>query len=316
MPLPAGVSEEAKFWMEGAWVKREYFIQGSLIRPVAGSEPQPYDPFDGYQHDDSPRKQAPIYLEVMALDLEDDRKIRDFCCDWGLLGIFQDRLVQAHHVWGRDSVRGWDVEAPDLWWQFFDPRYWDAGSPEAADRKAWVLAEIEDGIYDQVPLRKYYSRFFPDIRWEHERTAEYTPRLYGRELWDQLCEPLEDFRANVDALRQAIAAATATRGGTPSWGDISAGNILKRIRRVHQGLRWVPPNSPERTWVFPSLLSALWSMFLQDLTGGRLRECANPRCRKPFVGSRVDQRFCSKKCLDRVAQWNRRHPYQTIGGKP
>jgi hypothetical protein len=57
-------------------------------------------------------------------------------------------------------------------------------------------------------------------------------------------------------------------------------------------------------YTFRTLLDAMWLQFyLEILNQGKLRECANNKCRSLFVVSRSDKEFCSIDC--RVKQYMR-----------
>jgi len=84
--------------LQAGWVRRRYFIRDGYIRPIQGSEVVVYDPFEEYYGTDAARSGRSLYQHLVDLDLSDERAIEEFASRWGLLGLFQHRLVQVSHV--------------------------------------------------------------------------------------------------------------------------------------------------------------------------------------------------------------------------
>jgi hypothetical protein len=275
------------FWMYTRWLRRPYFVQDAYLRPVRDGRAVPYDPFVGYTHDYHPKEGPPIYLELQELDLENEAAIGAFATKWGLLGVFQDGLVQTR---ARVRGQGWFVISPDA-----EIDYANLDKSEAR-QEATVILETDRGEYTELPFTEYYPRYFPDLRFAPEELPQ--PFLLLEEAgWDYLCEPLDEFVRKVTELKDVIQRAF----GEGNALDYAAGRLCTHLRRVHL---YVAPEGRQlvRKWAFPSLLSALYAMLMQDATGGRLRECQNARCGKPFVARRKDQEYCSKLCRDATRQ--------------
>lgn len=93
----ASAAAERQVWgFQTHWVKRKYVVSGGWIQPFlgTGSEPTRYDPFDHY----SPGSEdGSLHLWLLRLDLADEAEIERFVSSYGLLGLFQDQVVQLRH---------------------------------------------------------------------------------------------------------------------------------------------------------------------------------------------------------------------------
>lgn len=294
---------------------REYEIRDGLIRPLPGSQGEPYDPFEGFREDRNPdreysnkvavRRREPeaprdAYLAASRLDENSPQQVCEFVRQWGILGIFQDRLVQLRRVFDPGRVQ----------YEFTDPSLSVGGVyPAPGGLRSDALIRVsppdwgrpglagEGEAFDVVPLGEYAAMFFPDVE------PESIPSIGSDRFFAELCEPLGEFQIEVRRLRLITKLASGT---DPLNVPLAWAALNQRLVRVHPAVR-LTPNGLERGWSFPSLLSTFYAALYEDATGGRLRLCTNDRCQRPFIANRADARFCGRRCMDRVKQWNKRH---------
>src|SRR4051794_32891800 len=112
MEEPNGEGREPLYWSRATWFHRTYVVQDGLIRPVPWSHLKPYDPFTGEGHSEKLPPDRPIYEQLYRLSLSNERAIADFVSTWGILGLFQDRLIQARRVLSATVTL---IESPDGW---------------------------------------------------------------------------------------------------------------------------------------------------------------------------------------------------------
>jgi hypothetical protein len=300
-----------RHWIRTRWVKRRYFVQDGYIRPVPGGESVLYDPFLGYSHEDHPTKDRSSYLQLLDVKLDDEREIEEWTSTWGLLGLFQDRLVQARRTiqtkTGPETLIEWGSTAAAS--SVFEGLA-SSGPGKPTDSKVLLAWEPLGEIVER-PLEEYFRKYFPFLQPE-----QHYPPLASPKLWDHLSEPLDEFKIAVHNLRFTVERAKtgpsktgdAIEDETQAWMHPRRlqHTINPRVQRVYRAVRPTADGGLAAVWVFPSLLSALYTMLMEDVTGGRLRECSNERCRKPFVPGRSDQSYCSTRCKNAVLQRRRR----------
>ncbi|MGV3723554.1 MAG: hypothetical protein ACO1SX_21875 [Actinomycetota bacterium] len=295
-------------WLQTQWSRRPYFVEGGYLRPVPGEPAEAFDPFEfGYGR----------YLTALGkLNLDSEESIKAFAMQWGLLGLFQHRLIQARHTGagGRADV----IEGLG----FLAVRPVPDGG--LRPRPSTVLIQSADGVIEEAPLEAFYQRYFPqfDVTPEAFYRNEIPPIRNPMAALAHVCEPLDDFRAAVREFRAVSRLCTAAQNGTlPAGYPHPSGHgyvettdeadlreaFARNTRQVHPGPLRSVSDGWRMKWHFPSLLSTFYMLLLQDLTGGRLWECAREDCRTPFVRvKRSDQKFCSPTCLNTVKQRNKR----------
>jgi hypothetical protein len=157
--------------------------------------------------------------------------------------------------------------------------------------------------------------------------ADCYPTMGSPELWEHLCEPLDQFRDAVDqfqlSFRSAVHIASEEgypRSGVsqddPFWeprpGMLRArlhDSLTTELRRVTPELRPGPVlSSWDWGWSCPSLLSAAYVMLFLDVVvrQRKPRHCASVTCGKGFVTDRSDRLYCSPRCQNAQKQRNRR----------
>ena len=103
-------------WIRSRWVRRRYYVENGYIRPVVGSKVEYYDPFEeAYFDANTPREGTSLYLELIALDLEDIPAIERFTSRWGLLGLCQHRLLQHRRVMTDEDRDEVIADTPPEW---------------------------------------------------------------------------------------------------------------------------------------------------------------------------------------------------------
>ena len=176
--------------LAGLWVRQPYRVAEGYIKPASLGFSR-YDPFDSYYGTDAATAGRSLYLELIDLNASDSVEVEAFTSKWGLLGLYQHRLLQlAHSDWTyphnfppapeavpEDLVEHFRTPGhPEYGFRSFDPvlTFW---KPEdQAERAAiygkwlrrrpfpseWVIHETPAGHYDIAPTREFSQRYFPD----------------------------------------------------------------------------------------------------------------------------------------------------------
>jgi hypothetical protein len=196
------------------------------------------------------------------------------------------------------------------------PKYLDKSSGGSGAR----IQEIDELVVDPdpeaaatSPLSRTWAGFFPDVSYRNADQYAYPCPLTDR-FWSEYAEPLDTFLRYALALRQAV---------EPHFGDVERvvpedvsmrlldgliGPVSQRIRRDPES------GDIEPTWVFPSLLSAMSQMAIQDIRGGkRLLNCAE--CGAPLVTTGYQTRYCTTRCQWRANQRRSREHHSGAAGK-
>lgn len=342
----------ADYWVKGAWVRQKYVVDSSLglIRPVGHEPPEAYDPFEGYSWEGQAKSGRTIYLELTDLDLASDRAIEYFTTRWGLLGLFQDRLLQSCLHVSRDPNRhlidhpagacqALLLQPPDEVSRDLMPVVVEAPgghvhrllpvvltdleaisaqmhtSPKSMVPE--VICEIQDGVFIRTSLASYYRPFFPTLDTGDSLQVYQHARLSSPTFWGHLCEPLEMFKASVTEFKKVVRWSSSP---DPAEKAFVALYIRSRLSKVRFDARVDNKGRFLRTLRFPSLLSALYVMLVEDLDKGVLRVCPRVTCKRPFVPNRTDRTHCSTRCRDADRQKrlrdNRTRNQGPLGGDP
>lgn len=258
------------------WVKRRYYVEDGYLKPIPGSKADPYDPFT---------TDPPPYLELAALDLEDERAVEGFVSRFGLLGLFQQQRHEEAESWESKGRR-------------------DTGMAYSME---WVPIHL---LHYLPGLTRPTSGQSKEQALERLRKV-----LATEELWDFLAEPIGDFREAAKEFQAAYL--LAVNGGD---GRRAVGEAEQLKQRFEDHLRVVRPVTDFNVaddgvtvtgwairWTFPSLLSACYHQLRLELVGGQdLRLCKNERCRKPFTAKTKKHYYCCDACGNAQEQRERR----------
>ena len=172
-----------------------------------------------------------------------------------------------------------------------------------------VLRDLRTGEIHEESLTETWNRYFPDL--SPADLAAYTyPLISSEDFWRIYAEPIAAFMEAARALRDALSPLS-------EWRTLSAPTALQyatfqRLRElVHAMTVAVRPavlveedGELRQTWIAPALLSHLAMNGMQDLTGGRVRRCAD--CPVWFTAKHPGARFCSSRCRERVQKQRQR----------
>jgi hypothetical protein len=176
-------------------------------------------------------------------------------------------------------------------------------SDEVASTGVWV-ERFENGALkvSQIPLG-YLDSFLKSAN-------PFDPPCIGSlDFWRSYHERREHFLMTAVALRKV--ARELADWNLPLETRLRAQATLEGlIARVHPVLKLDPKARKfSHQWTGYSLLSQLAYMVYLDVAGGRLKQCENLGCRKCFVSSAYQGRYCSDRCrntaLCRVKRKNR-----------
>lgn len=85
------------------WRRQRYYIEDGFIRPAQRSEPKEYNPLASYFERGQTSRRDQLHLALAGLNTssdDQDEQIEKFCSEWGLLGLYQHRLIQLTYVPG------------------------------------------------------------------------------------------------------------------------------------------------------------------------------------------------------------------------
>lgn len=157
-----------------------------------------------------------------------------------------------------------------------------------------LVARLGADEPDWVPLGEGVGKYFPHVPREEAAGYRY-PEPMTDAFWAEYAEPLDDFARAVVFFADAV-----KRAGSADATERDAG--LRMLRSLVQPVSVVigsgkRPASRESVpgIVAGSLLGAYALMALWDIGGGA-RPLTCEACRKPFVSSQYQAKFCSATC--------------------
>lgn len=262
-------------------------------------------------------------------------KLLGWCAAYGLLGMLLQRVLMAHLVprWEpletdqaqrKGTVPLWPVQ-----WSYMRTssgwrarRLWELtrrgrdrrtrpqrGQPVAEKSRSArerhpsvLLQDLETGEWVQESIGATWAKFFPGVPPTKRETY-----LYPAPLSDEFCvmyaEPVEEFLKGALALREAVSSLAHLK----PWEAASALDRLRMTEARDLLNRLVAPVSStlmlrrdgtvQQRWVAPSLLASLAMMVFQDVSEQRkVLSCENVTCRRLFVATAWQARYCSKRC--------------------
>lgn len=188
---------------------------------------------------------------------------------------------------------------------------------------------LRDGQPQRLELVQHFVHYFPaaslpvfeikgaDLLWSDPKMLPEFPTWSSTWLWDELCEPLEEFRDAVNEfknLSQISASVKSMKRVDRTRVELLEsrfnGHLAQTgLRLCYEG-RWsVDPGTQswKREYFCPSLLSTAYLQLMLAFTGETpLRFCESISCRKAFEAERPRQRFCSRVCQKSQQQRRRR----------
>ncbi len=229
--------------------------------------------------------------------------ILNWCNRYGLLGVLphvaQRCTVHPRRISGGRFMAKWEVttysRANGRWTSGLS---YEMGRGLAAEPE--VLLQSDEQFSDGQQsvalegIEETWGHFFPSVPVRTRREYRY-PCPLSEEFWHVYAEPVPVFVRHALVLQQAIE-------------PLAPGSDLGRIIAQEKAIAFlnglIAPIAQEafistagvrQRWVFPSLLSILAKMALEDLALGALfRYCTN--CDMPFVSNAYQQLYCSKTC--------------------
>ena len=243
--------------------------------------------------------------------------LENWCSRWGLLGVLPNR-VQSMVVRARSSnellrdarfVDGVSDPSPGVFsYQVTNGEWtlWDGvGSARHRDTSASSTAvepmepqAFEPSHYGSNfrSLKDAVWPFFPCVPESDAVTYEY-PAPLSREFWKQYAEPVDKFFYTAELLRDAV------YGISPVMVEAQH-KAQGRARTSRMNALFLSPIGQQLAddgqaltikWNFPSLVSSLAMMAVQDAMGGcRLLRCAE--CSSVFVTDAYQATYCSQRC--------------------
>lgn len=257
--------------------------------------------------------------EPSALKAAGRETILDWCSRHGLLGVLPQRarLVTLAPVAGKknDATQTRYVRTTDREWvatrtsvsldpaarSNTRPRVRRPDPPELVTPR--VVVEAEDSSETrQEGLDVTWARFFPGTP-ENERETFAYPRPLSPEFWRAYGEPLHDFLDSARLLQRVLRLLAYARE-TDDPEDEPERIARWELRRLNRLVAAVSPalhfadGEFRQRWSSPSLLGSYAMMALLDLSGHRVRACAE--CGRLFVTDAHQTRYCTRAHSNRA----------------
>jgi hypothetical protein len=244
----------------------------------------------------------------------DNNAILAWCNQFGLLGVLPHTALEVtlyprrrgrglfeHTVYTR--LNGWWVPSS----VGYDTRFHDARQKQITrvadfdESHALFCGEEQfnddsgSARIEEQELDRTWGWFFPEVPRRARNRYQY-PMPLSAEFWQEYAEPVPTF------IRYALLFQQAIQPLSPS-SELS--EIIPTDFAVALANGLLAPASKQVTlsetrqlkhkWVYPSLLSALAAMAIEDLAlGASIRDCLG--CGKPFVSTAYQALYCSPNC--------------------
>ncbi len=308
---------------------KEYF---RYVRPTPGSELETYDISLSSTKTSLVAESCRSFL---ALDLEDEAAILDWCRRYGLLGILPEStvLVRLKPRWKflsdapqsrqlvatqREHIRthvGWSPIdrrilikegefhiVPDDEHRLEDylHRLVDPGDTTLPEPQA-LTSVLFHTRYEQQTLAQSVGRFFPGVPTPDLEIYQY-PTPLSDPFWCEYAEPLENFRSAARGFRDML---DGLRLNTPlnelpleaQRRLLNSRSQLHALLSVSPALGFQEDGTFTPKWAFSSLLAIFAFAIRQDLLGGKtIRHCKRPKCRTLFLTGQGNREYCSSRC--------------------
>jgi hypothetical protein len=232
--------------------------------------------------------------------------ILDWCHRYGLLGILPHISLSANLYPRRVRRDRWETTSyrrANSRWISIEISHQSHRSDHnmSDDLGANVLICGEQQFPDAAPeireldIEDSWGCFFPAVP-KRNRTRYQYPIPLSDDFWRNYAEPVPTFIRYALTLQQAVEPLSAKSQLTqviPAEDALAFANAL--LSPVSREVVLGADNRLEHSWVYPSLISSLAAMALEDLAlGAMIRSCAG--CNKPFVTSAYQSLYCSQNC--------------------
>jgi len=271
-----------------------------------------------------------------VLTVESERRLLEWCQNYGLLGILPHRAVHftlapREKKFPRKYLRLWHAEQPPprlirtqvhfyrvaSGWRTLDRPLQSFQTPPPRIVMRGVGGEELD-ILQLINAGRFFKGIDLDSpeQWDNFR---YPVPLSDR-FWKLYGEPLDDFLRAADNFRHALIAIRQRRAPRSIHESVDLDTGLRFLQGMLAPVSMTADFKPGRgirpKWISGSLLAAMTVMALADMGAGRVLRCME--CGKPYISKRIKQtRYCSKQCRWRVQMrvWrSRKKKRGLIGG--
>lgn len=323
----------------GQWWKFDHYeIRDGYIEPSPNASLQRYDPWDPDLRRSGSVTKPDLSPYRRLVDLAarfDTRDVLEWVQQNGLLGLLLHRLRSVRFAprWDRAALLPsneilFPVAEEWHWantgWASWRPLTREWVLTKEPERRGEVVAEEDTSLRPSVVLRDQggvgwvsesldvtWATFFPSVPVEQRIEYAYPPPI-SEEFWRLYAEPLSDFYAAAQRLRNALED-LAARGGK-KLGTLEQEERVDRGKKVLNSL--IAPISPAvitpgeggllLRWVSPALLSTLATIAAEEAAKAPVRICARTDCANPFINQHRQTLYCSDTCKQTEAA--RRRP--------
>jgi hypothetical protein len=299
-------------------VEPEFDIFGKRISIDDYEVYSEYDPFDFYNSHLSDNRSENLHLKFISIDRSNSSDIFSFISEYGLLGIQPNPQDSPDDYYSgpfsnlakncdTDSIafeigamrflsnlayRDMNASVDDLYQLILNAYMYTNTKGIDLEYKFVIEKSIEKAGYFDIATNIAKNRY------EYIKHRDYTGKCDISFFKESLSEFYGD---DIDILNKVA-------------DNIIIESVNLNTRNLYSFLSEPTLGSPKTSkytlkWKTDTLLSALYSMFIFDLTKNTLiKACANPNCSNYFDASkrRKDAIYCNDKCNDAVAQQRRR----------
>ena len=299
-----------------------YEITGGYIQPAPDAHLIEYQPWKGFDKPQGKESLKRPYLSLLELaplldfDFSEKRTTRletpgeerllEWCSQYGLLGILLHRVETATFPAETRFPRGLSGNVP-------------VPVAERLERtnSGWRILDVVPFLHPPLPgaylrrklgdfeitfesLSESWAHYFPGVSAADLDSYQYPP-VFGLEFWRQYAEPLSEFvdavrmfREAVDALRNLEHQSRLSPEQTQPW--LRAERVIHALSEPVSPMLYRTGTGYGLGWACHSLLGTFAMMAMLDLSGARMLECANPKCRGLFVSKAVKAKYCNTTC--------------------
>jgi hypothetical protein len=273
---------------------------------------------------------------------EDEQQIVEWCGKYGLLGLLPTttliavlrarwepekiasptrfRLVPTTHTLMRLNtgwLSEWDavIDGPEEFRLSQKDRIVPEEYVPTVLQKPGVLEQSFGGRrFQWRSFTDSWAWFFPDVPADEKDSFRY-PTPLSDKFWHHYAEPVQMFRTAAVMFRDMVDVLASVKEEPVPLSNLNSLAIERISESSHILQSFLTPVGPTltidpssgrlgQTWSCGSLLASLSMMLFRHLTEGptRILRCDRARCRKFFVGSEHNRRFCSDRCRWAVYQ--------------
>jgi hypothetical protein len=236
----------------------------------------------------------------LALDINDNQKILDFCQRFGLLGLLQHRTLSISHSprpvlserAGNKPVIPFMVPTQitympigNMWSETINQDL-DLPEPHVICRQTPFTSQVRN-----VPINEHMRHYFPSVK-EQDLTTTLYPLPNTNLFWEHYSEPLDEFKSVIEGFVELL----AKLEHVSDENDILELSIqMNNLNKVNSMICSDRSGAFFHKMSFKSLIAIGAHSVVDNLGGGILRRCRFRHCRKFFITKNTGKVYCTQQ---------------------